>query len=95
MDLGGGVAFRTVSDDLDLIRRELSEGLHGLLSAQDSGGWRPHVTIQNKVMPHEARALKSALQADFLPRPIRIEGLAAWRYHDGAWEPLSRHVFRS
>ena len=45
MDLGGGVAFRIVSTDLDGIRDELVAGLHGLLGAQDSGGWRPHVTI--------------------------------------------------
>jgi hypothetical protein len=51
MDLGGGVAFRVVSPDLDRIRRELSEDFHRLLSAQDAGGWRPHVTIQNKVPP--------------------------------------------
>ena len=38
MDLGGGVAFRVVSPDLDRIREELAEELHGLLGAQDSGG---------------------------------------------------------
>src|SRR5690349_12233817 len=49
MDLDGGVAFRVVSPNLDRIRDELADTLHGLLSAQDNGGWRPHVTIQNKV----------------------------------------------
>ena len=56
MDLGGGVAFRVVSPDLDRIREELADDFHGLLGAQDCGGWRPHVTIQNKVAPKEARA---------------------------------------
>src|SRR6476661_1826083 len=41
MDLGGGVAFRVVSPELDRIREGLAEELHGLLGAQDSGGWRP------------------------------------------------------
>jgi len=95
LDLDGGVAVRIVSPALIAIRDVLADAFAGLLMPQDAGGWRPHVTIQNKVTPHAAHALKSALQADFLPRPIRIEGLAAWRYHDGAWEPLSRHVFRS
>src|SRR4051812_7302662 len=54
MNLGGGVAFRIVSDGLDHIRAELSFMFHGLLSAQDSGGWRPHVTIQNKVSASDA-----------------------------------------
>jgi len=57
MDLGGGVAFRVVSPELDHIRDELSHDLRGLLGAQDAGGWRPHVTIQNKVQPKAARAL--------------------------------------
>ena len=95
LDLDGGVAVRIVSPALIAIRDVLADAFAGLLMPQDAGGWRPHVTIQNKVTPHAAHALKSALQADFLPRPIRIEGLAAWRYHDGAWEPLSRHMFRS
>src|SRR5262249_54250711 len=63
MDLGGGVAFRVVSPDLDLIREEMATSLQGLLSAQDCGGWRPHITIQNKVAPKTARALIEALNA--------------------------------
>src|SRR5690348_4231216 len=43
MNLGGGVAFRVVSEDLDAIRDELSDAFHGMLSAQDNHGWRPHV----------------------------------------------------
>src|SRR5438270_6729449 len=35
MDLGGGVALRVVSPELDAIRRELAADFHGLLSAQD------------------------------------------------------------
>ena len=57
MDLGGGVAFRVVSDELDAIRDDIADHFHGLLCAQDAAGWRPHVTIQNKVAPREARAL--------------------------------------
>lgn len=69
MDLGGGVAFRVVSPDLDAIRAELADSFHGMLSAQDSGGWRPHVTIQNKVAPKEAMALRDRLEREFKPRP--------------------------
>jgi len=94
MDLGGGVAFRTVSDDLDLIRRELSEGLHGLLSAQDSGGWRPHVTIQNKVAPKMARELRSSLERNFIRRPLTISGLGLHAYREGPWETLATYPFR-
>jgi hypothetical protein len=48
MDLGGGVGLRVRCDELDDIREAMAEHFHGLLTAQDSGGWVPHVTIQNK-----------------------------------------------
>lgn len=95
MDLGGGVAFRVVSTDLDRIRDELASDLFGLLGAQDSGGWRPHITIQNKVSPRVARALKQSLERTFKPRPLRITGLDLSRYHDGPWERLAAYKFRS
>ena len=94
MDLGGGLAFRVVSPDLDRIRGELAEELRGLLGAQDSGGWRPHVTIQNKVAPKVARALKSSLEMEFRPRPLAISGLGLYRYLDGPWEQLATYSFR-
>jgi len=94
MDLGGGVAFRVVSTDLDRIRRELAEAFHGLLSSQDGGGWRPHVTIQNKVAPKDARGVIARLEADFRPRPLAISGLGLHRYLGGPWERLAVHPFR-
>ena len=94
MDLGGGVAFRIVSTDLDGIRRELAEEFHGLLSAQDAGGWRPHVTIQNKVAPREARALIERLGYEFRPQPLAISGLGLHRYMGGPWERLANYSFR-
>ncbi len=93
-DLGGGVAFRIVSDDLDALRAELANDLHGLLSAQDAGGWRPHVTIQNKVAPKVARELVRSLERDFQPRPLRIAGLGLHRYLGGPWETLAIYKFR-
>jgi hypothetical protein len=94
MDLGGGVAFRVVSADLDRIREELADGLHGFLGGQDAGGWRPHVTIQNKVPPKEARALIARLERDFRARPLAISGLGLHRYLDGPWERLAIYAFR-
>ena len=94
MDLGGGVAFRVVSPDLDRIREELAYDLHGMLGAQDSGGWRPHVTIQNKVAPKVARALKASLDRSFTPRLLAISGLGLKRYLGGPWEPLATYSFR-
>ena len=94
MDLGGGVALRVASPDLDRLRDELAQGLHGLLSSQDSGGWRPHITIQNKVAPKIARQLKASLERSFRPRPLSISGLAVHRYLDGPWERVAAYSFR-
>lgn len=94
MDLGGGVAVRIRSDDLDGLREELSSHFHGLLSAQDRGGWIPHVTIQNKVEPNVARALLRSLETSFQPQPLGIIGLQLIRYSEGAWEELATFRFR-
>lgn len=94
MDLGGGVAFRVVSPDLDRIRDELSSDLHGLLGSQDVGGWRPHITIQNKVAPKAARGLIDVLERNFQPKSIGISGLGVHRYLGGPWETLGTWSFR-
>jgi hypothetical protein len=92
MDLGGGVALRVASDELDTIRHEIADRLHGLLTAQDTAGWSAHVTIQNKVAPKEARALITALGD--VSRPIGISGLGLHRYLGGPWETLRIFRFR-
>ena len=94
MDLGGGVAFRVVSDELDGIRLEIADHFHGMLTAQDSGGWRPHITIQNKVPPRVARALIAELERGFRPRPLAIGALSLHRYLGGPWETMVRYPFR-
>ena len=95
MDLGGGVAFRVVSEELDRIRDELADFFHGMLGAQDSGGWRPHVTIQNKVSNRDAQQLLAMMRAGFQPRPLGIFGLGLHRYLGGPWETLQAWPFRS
>ena len=95
MNLGGGVALRIASDELDQIREELAQRLRGLLTAQDSAGWSAHVTIQNKVPPREAKALIQALGNQFEGRPVRISGLGLHRYLDGPWESLRTFPFRN
>lgn len=93
MNLGRGVALRIESPVLQSIREELASAFTGLLTPQDQAGWRPHVTIQNKVTPEEARTLREGMVASFRARPLEIAGLAAWHYRGGPWELLSRHPF--
>ena len=94
IDLGGGVAIRIVSPALEAIREELAAAFRHMLTPQDQAGWRPHVTIQNKVTSAEARRVRYELQASFQARAVRIEGLAVSAYRGGLWQPVSRHIFR-
>ena len=94
MDLGEGTALRIESEDLEDIRAELADAFHGILTAQDQAPWRPHITIQNKVEPREARALQTKLRGTFQPRPLAIRGLALWRYLGGPWEAVKAWPFR-
>lgn len=94
MNLGRGVAYRIVSDDLEAIRRAVAEHFHGFLTAQDSQGWRPHVTVMNKAEPAAAKAVLRELEARFTPRPLRIAGLELHRYLGGPWERIGRWSFR-
>lgn len=94
MDLGGGIALRIASDELEMLREEMAERLSGLLTAQDKAGWAPHVTIQNKVAPRDARALAAAIGATYDRRPIRIAGLGLHRYLGGPWETVRTFPFR-
>ena len=93
--LGGGVAYRVLSPELDTIREEIAAHFHGSLTAQDAGRWRAHVTIQNKVPSDDAKALLADLEPDFRPRPLAIHGLALHRYLGGPWESLGLWAFRA
>jgi len=95
INLGGGVAYRVVSPDLAMIREAIAAHFHGALTAQDGGGWRAHVTIQNKVTSREAKDLLEQLERDFRPRALAIHALALHRYLGGPWEPLGRWAFRA
>jgi hypothetical protein len=93
ISLGRGTALRIESPDLSALRERLADAFTGMLTPQDQAGWRPHVTIQNKVEPHLAKRLRAEMEATLRPRPLVITGLACWAYRGGPWESLSRHMF--
>ena len=94
MNLTSGVAFRIVSDELEAVRNAIAAHLHGLLSGPDAAGWRPHITIQNKVPARQAKSLLEQLEQGFRPRPLGIAGLSVHRYQGGPWEKLASYRFR-
>jgi 2'-5' RNA ligase len=93
--LGRGVAYELSSPELLALRRELARSWEPWLGAQDRQGFKPHITVQNKVSPERARALQKELQASFTPFEIRSLGLSLWRYLGGPWEPEDTYLFRS
>ena len=91
--LGRGVAYELSSPELFALRRELARSWEPWLGAQDRHGFKPHVTVQNKVSPERARALQEELQATFTPFEIEGLGLSLWRYLGGPWEPVDTYLF--
>lgn len=92
--LGRGVAYTLGSPALSGLRSTLASTWSGVLTAQDRQGFRPHVTVQNKVEPAQARALLQALSAGFVPFAVRATGLLLWRYRGGPWEAAGAFGFR-
>ena len=91
--IGRGVAYFFTSADAVALHGRLRSAFAPHLSAQDRQGFRPHVVVQNKVTPAEARAALAALEREVVPRTIDAVGLDLWRYLDGPWEHLKRFSF--
>lgn len=93
MPLGRGTALRIEAPEGAALRARLAEAWRDWLTPQDRQGWRPHVTVQNKVAPEAARQLQEELRAGFAPWEATAEGLRLWRYRGGPWEPAGRFGF--
>jgi 2'-5' RNA ligase len=91
--LGRGVALEIEAPALVAMRRALARHWHPWLTPQDAQGFRPHVTVQNKVAPEAARALLEEMQAGFTPWEARGEGLLLWHYRGGPWEAAAEFAF--
>ncbi len=92
VSLGRGVAFRYESMALSRLHAELARQWSSWLTAQDRQPFKPHVTIQNKVAPADARALLARLTPEDVPA-CRVEGVSLWRYLGGPWEPVADSRF--
>lgn len=90
---GRGVAYVLESEALSGFRARLAKTFDGHLTAQDRQGWRPHVTVQNKVAPDTARALHAALRHGFAPFRFTAPATLLWRYLGGPWEARARLSF--
>lgn len=91
--MGRGVAFQLASSEAAALRARLAERFAGWLNRQDQQPWKPHVTVQNKVEPEQARALLESLNAGFAPFDVHAEGLLLWWYRGGPWEAAASLPF--
>ena len=92
--LGRGVAAEVVSPELVRLRADLAARFRAHLTPQDAQGFRPHVTVQNKVDPADARALKAELEAGWAPWSGVGEALSLFRYLGGPWKLDAEFPFR-
>lgn len=93
LPLGRGVALAVEAPALRALRADLAARWSAWLTRQDAAGFRPHVTIQNKVAPDAARALLGALRPGFEPWDASGEGLILWRYRGGPWDAAAPFDF--
>lgn len=91
--LGRGVAYFLESPELKALHRRLTQAFEEHLSPQDRQGFRPHIVVQNKVDPAEARVLHAELSAGFQRRPVQAEALEWWNYLGGPWQLRERFRF--
>lgn len=93
-NLGAGVAYKVESEALQDLHRQLSACFKDELIPQDRQRYRPHITIQNKVTPEQAKALIEKLNADFEPFEIQGVGLDLWTYLGGPWQFEAFYPFK-
>jgi 2'-5' RNA ligase len=91
--LGRGVAYDLRAPKLEVLRKDLASVWLEWLTNQDRSGFKPHVTVQNKVTPLEARETLALLGARFQPWSFSVTGLTLWRYLGGPWQRLKDFVF--
>lgn len=91
--LGRGTAIAVESAALRQLRAGLAAAWRPWLGAQDRQGFRPHVTVQNKVTPEAAGALLDALRRSLPPWEGTGCALLLWHYRGGPWEAAGRFPF--
>ena len=91
--LGRGVAYQLASPELIALRAGLAARWDAMLTPQDRQKFQPHVTVQNKVEPGEARALFERLRAAFTPWEAQGIGLDLWEYRGGPWNFVETFPF--
>lgn len=91
--LGKGFAIEVVAPRLKTLRENLARHFASELTRQDASGFRPHVTLQNKVDPKQAKADMRLARQFFFSDHTHIAALALWAYEGGPWRLLQTFAF--
>lgn len=91
--MGRGVMYVLEAPELMRLHRGLADQFRTYLTPQDKQPLKPHVVVQNKVEPAEAKELLALLQAGFTVREVDAVGLDWWEYLGGPWRHLERFEF--
>ncbi len=91
--LGRGVAYALAADPLERLHAQLRAAWLPWLTAQDAQPFRPHVVIQNKVDPAQARTLYEELSGSFRSWQVCGGSLLLWRYLGGPWALDAEFLF--
>ncbi|MCX2475929.1 2'-5' RNA ligase family protein [Pedobacter sp. MC2016-05] len=84
--LGNGVAYKIESEELNTLRLKIAQHFWDNLTAQDRQGYRPHITVQNKIKAEVAKELYHTLSEKFVPFTCYGLGLDLWEYLGGPWK---------
>ena len=93
MRLGRGGAYALRAPQLSGLHTRLRAAWLASLTPQDQQGFRPHIVIQNKATPEEAKALYTRLTSTFRPWTVEAAALLLWHYRGGPWELAQRLPF--
>ncbi len=91
--LGKGSAITVESAELNGLRNELANKWKNWLTRQDQQKFKPHITVQNKVEPDEAKILFAKLLSDWEKRVGTAKGLSLWFYLGGPWKLENEFLF--
>ena len=91
--MGRGVLYELQAPEITRLHRGLVEKFRPFLTPQDKQPLKPHVVVQNKVEPAEAKALLAVLGAGFAAWEVEAAGLDWWEYLGGPWQLLERFAF--
>jgi hypothetical protein len=91
--LGKGVAYKIDSLPLVQWHKKMQEKWQHWLTPQDKQKLWPHITVQNKVSPAEAKQTMEILQTTFQPFVATGTGFGLWTYEGGPWKAVQTFPF--